>query len=212
MGQVSRRQRRLGVSVVALALAGATLAACSSAPGSTTTTAPPGSGSPSGGGHVLLVGTFDGHAGPYRTIQAAVDAAGSGDWILVAPGDYHETDDIGHPPSGADNGDFGGVLITKSDIHLRGMDRNTVIVDGTKAGAATACTANPALQSFGAVGSGGKAAGRNGIVVWKANGVSIENLTVCNFLSGSGDAGNEIWWNGGDNSGKVGLRATRVGT
>ncbi len=33
-------------------------------------------------------------AGQYSTIQAAVDAAKPGDWILVAPGDYHETDDL----------------------------------------------------------------------------------------------------------------------
>jgi hypothetical protein len=35
--------------------------------------------------------------------------------------------------------------------------------------------------------------------------VSIENLTACNFLGGAGDSGNEIWWNGGDGSGKIGL-------
>ena len=39
-------------------------------------------------------------------------------------------------------------------------------------------------------------------MVWKANNVSIENLTACNFLGGSGDAGNEIWWNGGDGIGQ----------
>ena len=38
--------------------------------------------------------------------------------------------------------------------------------------------------------------------------MSIENLTVCNFLTGRGDAGNEIWWNGGDGSGEIGLTAT----
>jgi hypothetical protein len=42
-------------------------------------------------------------------------------------------------------------------------------------------------------------------VVWKASDVSIENLTVCNFLAGTGDSGNQIWWNGGDGSGKIGL-------
>jgi len=39
------------------------------------------------GPHVLLVGTYKGKAGQYKTIQAAVDAASAGDWILVAPGD-----------------------------------------------------------------------------------------------------------------------------
>jgi hypothetical protein len=34
---------------------------------------------------VLLVGTYQGKAGQYSSIQAAVDAAQPGDWILVAP-------------------------------------------------------------------------------------------------------------------------------
>ena len=41
-------------------------------------------------------------------------------------------------------------------------------------------------------------------MVWKAANVWVQNLTSCNFLSGKGDAGNEIWWNGGDSSGKIG--------
>jgi len=35
--------------------------------------------------------TFHGHKGGFTTIQSAVNAAKSGDWILVAPGDYKET-------------------------------------------------------------------------------------------------------------------------
>jgi hypothetical protein len=46
--------------------------------------------------------------------------------------------------------------------------------------------------------------GRERILVWKANNVSVENLTACNFQGGSGSVGNEIWWNGGDGSGKIG--------
>jgi hypothetical protein len=197
MGEKARWQRRLGASLLGAGLLGATLAACSSGAG-------PGTGSVSG--NVLLVGTLKGHPGAYRTIQAAVDAARPGDWILVAPGDYHETEDDTNPPTDIDHGDFGGVLITRSDIHLRGMDRSTVIVDGTRAGSPTPCSADPSEQNFGALGANGKADGRNGIVVWKADNVSIENLTACNFLSGAGDAGNQIWWNGGDGSGLIGQR------
>ena len=40
--------------------------------------------------HVWRVGTYRGISGQFQTIQAAVDAARPGDWILVAPGDYHE--------------------------------------------------------------------------------------------------------------------------
>ena len=50
--------------------------------------------STSAAGHVLLVGTFQGKAGQFKSIQAAVNVAHAGDWILVAPGDYHEADDL----------------------------------------------------------------------------------------------------------------------
>jgi hypothetical protein len=139
---------------------------------------------------VLRVGSFHGIAGQFQTIQAAVNAAQPRDWILIGPGDYHE--------QGTSND---GVLVTTPNIHLRGMDRNQVLVDGTLPGAA-ACSADPALQNFGPNGSG-----RNGIEVLKTDGVSVENLTVCNFLTdkSSGDNGNQIWFNGGDGSGTIGL-------
>jgi hypothetical protein len=159
---------------------------------------------PWGSQKVLLVGTYHGKAGRYASIQAAVNAARPGDWILVGPGDYHEIadetkDEYGSPADGA----MGGVFIDKRGITLRGMNRNTVIVDGTQAGA-PACSSQPSEQNYGRVAKG-HAVGRNGILVWKASDVSIENLTVCNFLAGTGDSGNQIWWNGGDNSGKIGL-------
>ena len=55
----------------------------------------------------------------------------------------------------------------------------------------------------------GRRAGRDGIVVWKASGVTIQNLTVCDYLAGTGGHGNEIWWNGGDGSGKIGMGSYR---
>ena len=158
---------------------------------------------PSASGHVLLVGTFHGVKGKYTSIQAAVNAAKPGDWVLVAPGDYHETDDLTNPPADYSEGEFGGVLITTPDLHVRGMDRATVVVDGTKPGSPE-CTSNPADQEYGNV-VGGTPAGRNGIVVFKANDDWVENLTVCNFLSGSKGGGNGVWWNGGDGTGKIGL-------
>jgi hypothetical protein len=166
---------------------------------------------PTVGGHVLLVGSFNGIPGQYATIQAAVDAAQPGDWILVAPGDYHEQADHLNPPSAAavSLGWYGGVAIHTPDLHLRGMDRSSVIVDGTKPGS-PACSNNPADQDLGVVGSSGPI-GRNGIDVW-ANGVSVDNLTVCNFpvvTDGMGhtigNGGNEVWWDGGDGTGHIGL-------
>ena len=51
------------------------------------------------------------------------------------------------------------------------------------------------------------ASGRNGVEVFEADGVSVENLTACNFLNGGGEGGNEIWWNGGDGTGTQNLGA-----
>ncbi len=165
---------------------------------------------------VLRVGTYRGSRGQYKTIQAAVNAARPGDWILVAPGDYHERADRqqGTTATGysarvdrraAEAAPPAGVLIRKARLHLRGMNRNSVVVDGTKPGSPR-CSAKPGKQDFG-VAREGNYAGRNGIVVYRANGVSVENLTACNFLGGHGGNGNEIWWDGGAGSGKIGMGA-----
>jgi hypothetical protein len=148
---------------------------------------------------VLLVGTYKGIRGQYSSIQAAVDAAKPDDWVLVGPGDYKTSSS--QAPKGAP--EFpAGVLITKPGLWLRGMNRNTVIVDGTKPGSLP-CSTRQADQNFGPKGPNGRL-GLNGIMIWKANDVWVQNLTACNFLGGTGDAGNEIWWNGGANSGRVG--------
>jgi nitrous oxidase accessory protein NosD len=101
----------------------------------------------------------------FTTIQSAVDAAKPGDWILIDVGTYNEA-----------------VTIATPGLHVRGMDRNMVVLDGQHM-----------------VG--------NGIEVAKANDVTIENLTVHDYDRPSldGDDGNQIWWNGGDGSGKIGL-------
>jgi hypothetical protein len=148
---------------------------------------------------VLTVGTYKHVRGQYKTIQAAVNAAKSGDWILIGPGDYKTT--ASHAPRGRRNRPA-GVLITKARLHLRGMNRNTVIVDGTKPGS-SACSNKPSAQNLGPLVRG-KHQGLNGIMVWKADNVSVENMTACNFLGGAGHAGNEFWWNGGDDSAKIG--------
>lgn len=114
--------------------------------------------------HTLVVTHADVKYQHYATIQSAVDSAKSCDWVLIAPGVYPEK-----------------VVIRTPNLHLRGLNRNRVIVDGRHR-----------------VG--------NGIEVQKASNVWIENLTVRNFdrPTRDGKDGNEIWWNGGDESGTIG--------
>lgn len=104
----------------------------------------------------------------FKTIQAAVDASSRGDWVLIEPGVYDESVKVSAAQSG---------------IWIRGMNRNTVIIDGQHRVA-------------------------NGIEIDKANDVWVENLTVRNFDFGpecpDEECGNEIWWNGGAGSGKIG--------
>jgi hypothetical protein len=100
----------------------------------------------------------------FTTIQAAVNASTGGDYVLIEPGVYDEQVKVTSAQSG---------------IWIRGMNRNTVILDGqNKPG--------------------------NGIEIYKANNVWVENLTARNFDTGCSGCGNEIWWNGGAESGKIG--------
>lgn len=126
----------------------------------------------------------------YTTVQAAVDAAKPGDWILIWPGVYHENNPAWHA----------GVWVGTPNLHIRGMNRNGVIIDGSNSVPAHPCPASPALQNT--------ATGRDGILI-QASGVSVENLTVCNYLAAGGHGGNEIWWNGGDGTGKIGMGSFR---
>jgi hypothetical protein len=148
---------------------------------------------------VLLVGSYHGIAGGYTSVQAAVDAAQPGDWILIGPGDYKESGN--RVPDGAAGDDLAGaaVLVTTPDLHIRGMNRNTVMIDGTKAGTPE-CSSAAGDQDLGDSGPDGNPLGRNGLVVYKAAGSVVENLSACNFLTGD-HGGNAIWWDGGDSTG-----------
>jgi hypothetical protein len=149
---------------------------------------------------VLRVGSWQGKAGEFTTIEDAVNAAQPGDWVLVGPGDYHEQMDhrVTDPALAG-----GAVLIDKPGLHLRGMDRNATVVDGTVPGSPQ-CSSAPSDQDLGP-SNGGNPLGRNGVLVLEADGVSVDNLTACNFLNGDGGGGNAIWWNGGDGTGTQNL-------
>jgi hypothetical protein len=155
-------------------------------------------GAASASARVLKVGTFEGKKGGFKSIQKAVASAEPGDWILIAPGDYKEKE-TREPEGGAGSG--AGVLVTKPALHIRGMNRNSVMLDGTKPGTPQ-CSSSAADQNLGPLNSEGNPLGRNGLVVYKAEGDSVENLSACNFLTGSAGRGNQIWFNFGDGSGK----------
>jgi hypothetical protein len=168
---------------------------------------------PCAAAQVLRVGTYEGIAGQFATVQAAVDAARPHDVILVAPGDYKTA--TTRTVSGAGKSYPAAVLISTPSLTLRGMNRNTVVLDGTKPGTPQ-CSAAGSDQNYGASTTAGPG-GINGVMVWKADNVSVQNMTACNFLAGAGGnsgtkggmgstyiTGNEFWWNGGYDTGTVG--------
>jgi hypothetical protein len=95
--------------------------------------------------------------GDYDSIQAAVDAAEPGDLVLVGEGVYNEA-----------------VIVQTNNIVIRGVDRNTVILDG-------------------------EFEEENGVIVF-SDGVAVENLTVRNYsgngLFWTGDYGSDIFVDG----------------
>lgn len=153
---------------------------------------------------VLRVGSFRGLAGQFSTIQAAVDAAHAGDFVLIGPGDYHETGNRAPPGAMGDDRAGAAVLATTPGLHIRGMDRDGVMLDGTRPGAPR-CSAAAGDQNPGPADASGRPSGRNGLVVFKAGGTSVENLSACNFVTGSGGGGDELWMDGGGASGHQGL-------
>src|SRR5207248_7981670 len=104
--------------------------------------------------HVLLV--CNGSAGCpqlpgatyYRSLQLAVNHAQNGDWVLVWPGRYPEATTVeqGHGLTG--------------NLHIRGMNRNGVVLDGSKA-----------------TGSG--------VHVLGVNNTWVENMTAMHYHTGS---------------------------
>ncbi|MBV8297151.1 MAG: right-handed parallel beta-helix repeat-containing protein, partial [Acidimicrobiia bacterium] len=152
---------------------------------------------------VLRVGSWNGIPGNEQTLDAAAADLKPGGWLLIGPGDWHPQMDHQAAQAGAHYPS--AMLITAVSTHIRGMDRNQVIIDGTKPGSSP-CSSRSQDQDFGQVVHGA-AQGRNGPEALRTSGVWFENFTTCNFLSGTADTGNEVWWNGGDDGGVIGLHS-----
>lgn len=121
-----------------------TSAPASSAESAETTAAPATSAAPETTAPETTAAAADGVLdvpAEFATIQEAVDAASPGDLVLIAPGTYREA-----------------VNVTTDEIVIRGVDRNTVILDGEFE-----------LD--------------NGIRVLGASGVAVENMTAMNYTS-----------------------------
>jgi Protein of unknown function (DUF1565) len=153
---------------------------------------------------VLRVGMFNGRKGPCRTIQEAVKAAAPGNWILIAPGDYKQSSSEQMPGAVGDDRAGADIVITTPDLHIRGMNRNTVMIDGTKPGHPE-CSSEEGAQYLGTPEGSGYS-GNNGIVVYKTEGVWLQNFSACNFVSGNKGGGDEIWFDGAQASGKQEMR------
>ena len=80
------------------------------------------------------------------------------------------------------------------------MNRNTVMIDGTKPGSPRV---QPPPKPTRPSGSAGRRTfdGNNGVVVYKASGVTLQNFSTCNFL-GSNAGGDSVWFDGGGATGK----------
>ncbi|MEV6401224.1 right-handed parallel beta-helix repeat-containing protein [Streptomyces sp. NPDC051907] len=112
---------------------------------------------------------------PGESIQKAVDAAKSGDTIFIAPGTYRES-----------------VLVTKSNLTLRGAGRTTVLKPAatTATATATAATTVPAAGRSAAVNACASAG--NGICVTGTADKDVGNVTI-RSLTLSGYKKNGIW-------------------
>ena len=105
-------------------------------------------GAASASAHVLKVGTF---ARVKRRLQEHPEGrrrGEPGDWVLIGAGRLPRKEDreLRRAPKRTRGP---AVLVTKPGIHIRGMDRNGVVLDGTKAGRAAVQLAAPADQNFG---------------------------------------------------------------
>ena len=94
----------------------------------------------------------------YKSIAVGVSHAGDGDWVLVWPGYYREAVTV-QPRAGLSSG-----------LHIRGMQRSGVVLDGTKADG-------------------------SGIHVLGVDNTWVENMSAQHYKSGSA---NGFYWTGVD--------------
>ena len=126
------------------------------------------------------------------TVQGAVDAARPGDWILIWPGVYHEK---------STQWPQAGVWIQTPNLHIRGLDRNGVIIDGSNGTASKPVPVQPRAPGHQ---RRRRPQRHRGVQGQRRHHPEPDRLRLP--VAGRRN-GNEIWWNGGDGSGKIGMGA-----
>ncbi|WEH43145.1 right-handed parallel beta-helix repeat-containing protein [Streptomyces sp. AM 2-1-1] len=112
---------------------------------------------------------------PGESIQKAVDAARSGDTVVVLPGTYRES-----------------VLITTPGLTLRGTGERTVIAPAAAGTAAPTGTAQGPAAADGPRAANACAAGGNGICVVGTAGHTVDDVRI-RALTVSGFTKNGVW-------------------
>ena len=142
---------------------------------------------------VLRVGSYHGIRGQYSSIQAAVKAAKPGDWILIGPGDYKTKPSAIRTPKGAHGlpgrgpDHQGQPAPPRHEPQLGDRRRDQARVGGLqlkRQGAELRAQGRPERWHELREQHDERPSGVNGLMVYKAANVSVQNLTVCNFLGG----------------------------
>ena len=130
----------------------------------------------------------------YPTIQAAIDAAGPGDTILVRPGTYFENVTLDKP-----------VVLTAESFDVNDPTRNTTLIDGGSSGLVDTLTIPPGVSPMPTVRGFVIRNGRDGIVsrsefVAEYNYFSQSLDQIDYSHTGGGINRHNVYFNAGDDA------------
>lgn len=104
----------------------------------------------------------------YATIQSAIDAANTGDVILVDEGNYYEN-----------------LVVKKNGISIMGKNKEKTVIDGKKTGSVVRIEGNNVIiNEFTVQNSGGSGKDDAGISFYSANNNMVANMLIVNNIVG----------------------------